>query len=211
MKTAFLLVLCSLSALSQENGAYVIASGDSAATISQKFQISTNELLANNPGLDFTRLWVGARVRISSPTNAANLANGLTFGNQSNSFVDASRLGMTVTTNDTSFFERIKKAVLANDIEWLSGAVSYPFVLRRSAGDILLRNRADFGKHSASILTPHLKSEVRNQSPASLFKNWQGLMIGNGVIWFSPVQEKAGEDWKYRIIGINPEDRWSPK
>ena len=52
---------------------YVVAKGDSAAAICRKFQISQEELLANNPGLKVTRLLVGQRVKLPSQANAANL------------------------------------------------------------------------------------------------------------------------------------------
>ena len=111
-----------------------------------------------------------------------------------------------ITVSDKAFFEKIKKAVLADDDEWFSGVVvSYPFVLRLGKAEIKLKNKADFKEHAALIFTTQLKSIVQKQSADSLFKNWQGIMIGNGEIWFSEVGEKTGNGnvWVYRIIGIN--------
>ncbi len=118
-----------------------------------------------------------------------------------------------VTLADKQFLAEIKLAVSSRDIEWLSQAVHYPLVLRCSDRKLTLRNAADFRKHSATILSPHLKAGVQSQSPDSLFKNWCGVMIGNGVIWFERLGDKTeeGEKWVHRIIGINPEDRSPPK
>jgi hypothetical protein len=110
-----------------------------------------------------------------------------------------------ITVSDKAFFEQIKKAVLADDVEWFSEAVSYPIVLRPGKGEIKLKNKNDFKEHAALIFTTHRKSVVRNQLPDSLFKNWQGVMIGDGEIWFSEVGKKTenGNVWVYRIIAIN--------
>lgn len=64
-----------------------------------------------------------------------------------------------VTATDKAFFGRSQKAVMTNDIEWLSGAISYPLVLKQSAGNITLNNSGDFKQHSASIL-PQINSLV---------------------------------------------------
>src|SRR5216117_2923308 len=44
-------------------GVYVITKGDTVAKIAAKFQISTSDLMAINPGLDAFRLLVGQRIR----------------------------------------------------------------------------------------------------------------------------------------------------
>jgi hypothetical protein len=119
---------------------------------------------------------------------------------------EADARGFSVTASDKAFFEQIKNAVLTDDVEWFSGAVvSYTFVLRLDKGEIKLKNKADFKEHVALIFTTQLKSIVQKQSADSLFKNWQGVMIGDGEIWFSEVGEKTGNGnvWVYRIIGIN--------
>lgn len=110
-----------------------------------------------------------------------------------------------VTAADKAFFEQIRKAILTEDVKWFSEAIGYPIVLRTSSGEIKLKDKRDFKEHSALVFNARLKSTVRKQSPDSLFKNWQGVMIGNGEIWFSEVGEKTntGTVWVYRIIGIN--------
>lgn len=113
-----------------------------------------------------------------------------------------------LTVEDKAFLEQIKKAVLAGDAEAFSSLISYPVAIRPNSKTIKLQGPADVKRHSAAIFTERLKSAVQSQTPDSLFKNWRGVMIGNGEIWFSQVLEKdgQGENWKYRIIGINPEE-----
>jgi hypothetical protein len=44
---------------------YVVERGDSVTSISRKFQVSALAILANNPGLNPSRLWVGQRLRLT--------------------------------------------------------------------------------------------------------------------------------------------------
>lgn len=111
-----------------------------------------------------------------------------------------------ITTSDKAFFESIRNAILANDVEWLSIAVSYPIVLRSSKGEFKLENKGDLKARFTLIATPRVKSVVRNESPASLFKNWQGVMVGNGEIWFSEIaqtDEQGHQRWVQKIVALN--------
>lgn len=110
-----------------------------------------------------------------------------------------------VTPSDKVFFGQIKKAVLEDDVAWFSEAVSYPITLKTDKGTLKLANKKALEAQAALIFTEHFKTVVKNQSTNELFKNWQGVMIGRGDIWFSEVIEKtkSGEATVYRIIAIN--------
>jgi hypothetical protein len=58
-----------------------------------------------------------------------------------------------VTAADKAFFEQVRKAVLTNDIKWLSEAVSYPVVLKTGKTEYKLKNKEDFGAR-ASLIQP---------------------------------------------------------
>jgi len=112
----------------------------------------------------------------------------------------------SLTAEDKDFFEHIKAAVLADDAVWLSTNISYPLKL----GDTLtLQNTTNFLEQSTNIFNDHLKSVLRNQSADVLFKNWQGVMIGNGVVWFSETQDDSNKEAPlvYRITAINQLNR----
>jgi hypothetical protein len=110
-----------------------------------------------------------------------------------------------ITTSDKAFFEQIRNSILTDDIDWLAKSVAYPIVLRPAGNEIAVRNKHDLKKRSKLILNEHLKSVVRTQSPDTLFKNWQGVMIGDGEIWYSKIIEKGREKrgWVLRVIAIN--------
>ncbi len=201
-----------VTALSVDNNTiYVVSKGDSFTGICQKFQISKDELLASNPGLNPARLAVGQRVKIPAKMDSTNRTGSAsqtpTPKGEGRSEEGTTSSMYPVTLQDKKFLEQIKKAVLTNDVEWLSGVVSYPLGIKQNGKTITLNNSSDFKKYATTILTAHLKSAVQNQLPDSLFKNWQGVMIGNGAIWFSAIKETPDDDWRHRIIGINPEHR----
>jgi hypothetical protein len=116
-----------------------------------------------------------------------------------------------VSPSDQAFFKQAQRAVLTDDVEWLSRALSnYPFTVKLKAGQIKLKNKEDLKKHAKTIFNAKLKDAIRNQSSNSLFKNWQGVMIGDGEIWFSEIGQtnEHGTAWVQRIIAINvPQDR----
>jgi hypothetical protein len=115
------------------------------------------------------------------------------------------REGCTINASDKAFFEQIRNAILKDDIDWLANSITYPIVLRPNGRKIAVSNKRDLKKRAKLILNEHLKSLVSTQYPDTLFKNWQGVMIGDGEIWFSEVVDKEQEKqgWVFRIIAIN--------
>jgi hypothetical protein len=111
----------------------------------------------------------------------------------------------SITASDKAFFEQVRKAVLSDNMKSFAQLVSYPILIRTSKGDIKANNQNDLTKQSAIVLSERVKTVFRNQSADLLFKNWHGIMVGAGEIWFSEVAEKAGknEHWVYRVIAIN--------
>ena len=113
----------------------------------------------------------------------------------------------SITASDKDFFGQIRNAVLTDNIDWFAKAVAYPIALRSGGHEITVRNKQAFKKRAKLVFNEHLKSVVRSQSADTLFKNWQGVMIGDGVIWFSEVIEKGQKQqgWVFRIVAINLE------
>jgi len=110
-----------------------------------------------------------------------------------------------VTPADKAFFELIRSSILSTNIESLSQAISYPILVRTGSRELKLRSKKDLKEQAAFIFSARLKAVVQKQSPDELFKNWQGVMVGDGEIWFSPVGEGSGSEhrWVYRILALN--------
>jgi hypothetical protein len=103
------------------------------------------------------------------------------------------------------FVAALQNAVRADDKNWLADHMSYP-VNYFGKRKVVIRNRAAFIGNYSAFLSPKLRASVLAQDPASVFENWQGVMIGGGNqnIWVTRVGD--AENAPYQIITINDAD-----
>jgi len=97
------------------------------------------------------------------------------------------------------FFETLQKAMAAGDKAAVAALVDYPFQARIGGKAVKLRDAAHFIADYDKIVTPKVKQAVAGQAYSDLFANWQGVMIGDGEVWFSGV----GADNVIKITAIN--------
>lgn len=86
-----------------------------------------------------------------------------------------------------TFFEKLKKAVAENDKEAVASMVEYPFKARINGKAVTVRDAAHFAADYDKVFTAKVKEAVANQTYPNLFANWQGVMIGDGEVWFSGI------------------------
>jgi len=98
-----------------------------------------------------------------------------------------------------SFFDALKAAIAADNKAAVAAMVDYPFQARINDKSVKLRDKAHFIADYDKIVTPKVKSAIEKQTYATLFANWQGVMIGDGEIWFSGV----GDGNAIKITAIN--------
>jgi len=103
------------------------------------------------------------------------------------------------------FIVELQKAVQAGDKNWMAAHLHLPV---RYFGEKtqLIRSRAWFLKHYATVMGPELKASVLAQDPEKYFENDQGLMVGEGSrnIWFQDFGDMgAGRGVHFEIITIN--------
>lgn len=97
------------------------------------------------------------------------------------------------------FFDRLQKAVGSDDKAVVAAMVDYPFQARINGKAVKLRDEAHFVADYDMIVTSKVKRAIASQTYATLFANWQGVMIGDGEVWFSGV----GDAETIKIIAIN--------
>jgi hypothetical protein len=112
-----------------------------------------------------------------------------------------------LTDADKAFYMRIKRAVLAEDFDSFSEAISYPMDIHLKQGKVTIKNKKQLKRYKWLFFGPQFKKIFQTQSKDALFKNWQGVMIGRGDIWFGEIDESGGRsgspEWIYKIITIN--------
>lgn len=98
-----------------------------------------------------------------------------------------------------AFFDALKKAIATDDKAAVAAMVDYPFQGRINGKAVKLRDTAHFVADYDKIVTAKVKDAVARQAYATLFANWQGIMIGDGEVWFSGV----GDADVIKITAIN--------
>lgn len=83
-----------------------------------------------------------------------------------------------------AFLHSLQKGVAANDSSAVAGLINYPLRVNAPSGTYMVKSRAAFLGRYRQIFTPKVRDAIRAQVADSLFANWQGVMIGNGEVWF---------------------------
>jgi hypothetical protein len=104
-----------------------------------------------------------------------------------------------------NFFYELQAAVAAHAREQVAAMISYPLKARVHGRVLQLRNPQQFDAHYDELLPPKTQDLIAQQSFDSLFANSQGVMIGNGQIWFAGVcTDELCSARPIRIIAFNP-------
>ncbi|MGK9236217.1 hypothetical protein KXS07_30640 [Inquilinus limosus] len=102
------------------------------------------------------------------------------------------------------FFTKLKKAVAESDKETVASMIDYPFQARINGKAAKVRDQEHFVADYDQIVTPKVKNAVAKQTYETLFANWQGVMIGDGEVWFSGICNDAKcNKSTVRITAIN--------
>lgn len=98
------------------------------------------------------------------------------------------------------FAKRVRRQILDGDFESIADEIAYPITVDgNSYADRKAFLEAGFVKDpNASFL-----DAIRNETGELMFCNWQGIMLGNGEIWFSEVLNRDGSSQGLKITGIN--------
>ena len=72
----------------------------------------------------------------------------------------------------------------------------------------VVRSRAELLRRYREVFNENVIRAVKAQEPDTLFANWQGVMLGDGQIWFSGVcagkdRDTACADKTIKVITVN--------
>ena len=106
---------------------------------------------------------------------------------------------------ETAVILALQAAIRTDDKDWFVANMHFPV---RYFGETkqTIRSKEWFLRHYDTIIGPKLKANLLAQDPEHYFKNYQGLMVGDGGhnIWFADFGD--GNGIKYEIITINNSD-----
>jgi hypothetical protein len=102
------------------------------------------------------------------------------------------------------FFAKLKKAVAEGDKETVASMIDYPFQARLKGKAVKIRDQKHFVADYDQVVTAKVKDAVAKQTYPTLFGNWQGVMIGDGEVWFNGIcSDDSCKQQTVRIIAIN--------
>jgi hypothetical protein len=76
--------------------------------------------------------------------------------------------------------------------------IHFPITVKISGKKQVLKSKEALLKNYAQAFNSNVKDAILKQKTSDLFVNWQGIMIGNGQIWFRPMP-----DGQLKIVAIN--------
>jgi hypothetical protein len=98
-----------------------------------------------------------------------------------------------------AFLASLKAAVKAQDKHKVAGMVQYPLLVNMSKGHKKMKNAAQFIAEYDRLFTAPIRKAIEEQTPACLFANWQGVMIGDGEVWF---EEQPHGSMKIKTLNL---------
>jgi len=107
-----------------------------------------------------------------------------------------------------AFIAELQAAIRNDDKAWLADHLHLPVNYFGKTKQVI-DSKEWFLKHCTTVIGPELKANVLKQDPNSYFKNYQGVMVGDGGrnIWLDDFgDEGAGVPARFEIITINNSD-----
>lgn len=96
-------------------------------------------------------------------------------------------------TNTVNNFAGSIKSYITNENKTeLAKLINYPIEVYVKDERTTIENADEFILHYDDIITPSFKNAISNCSTKFMFNNYQGVMLGNGEIWFTEIYEKDG-------------------
>lgn len=105
----------------------------------------------------------------------------------------------------SDFLRRLQSAVTSHNAAAIAAVTQFPLTVNGKPGP---KTPDEFTQQFDAIFTAKVRGAILTQSPATLFANWHGMMIGRGEVWFSALCDEDGaaggcKNRRIRIVSIN--------
>lgn len=107
-----------------------------------------------------------------------------------------------VPAGDRAFLSEVMTAVEAKDARWLAAHAALPMIVGTGSDQRVVRSNAEFASIMAGLLTAERWAAMKAAAHRPLFKNWRGMMLGDGVLWFDSFAGADNEVPKYLILAL---------
>lgn len=100
-------------------------------------------------------------------------------------------------TEVTDFLVKLQNKAKLRDAKSLGEFISFPVRVNHKGTLKKIHSLSDFNSIASEVITSNVIDVILNQKPEEIFCNYQGIMLGDGEIWFAKIKGKTG------IITIN--------
>jgi hypothetical protein len=109
------------------------------------------------------------------------------------------------TKEERAFICNLQTAVKNNDKRWIAARIFYPITVNVNGRNKEIKDIREFEKYYTYIINGDVKQAVLRQDINNLFKNSEGVMIGNGEIWIMTAKFTKSHPQSVLIVTINNE------
>jgi hypothetical protein len=104
-----------------------------------------------------------------------------------------------------TFLEKLQTAVRTADKNKVAELIRYPISAYRGAKLVSIASPEELIRNYDWIFYPQLRNVLEEATPAKLFANSGGVMIGRGQIWFGKIcEDPRCTKYTVKVITINP-------
>jgi hypothetical protein len=114
----------------------------------------------------------------------------------------AQNSGYEITPADKEFLADVLAAVEKKDAAWIARHTLLPVAVGSGKERRMVKSEEEFRKVVARALTPEIAERMRTDAKEPLFKNWRGVMLGDGILWFTQRRASEKEPRRYVILAI---------
>jgi uncharacterized membrane protein YeiB len=107
--------------------------------------------------------------------------------------------GPELAQKSRSFLAELQTAVTNGDKTKVATMISYPMLVIHGSSRTKIKTKAELLSKYETIFDDRIRRAIAQQSARCLFGNYQGVMIGNGEVWFTEQPHGA-----MKIITVNP-------
>ena len=104
------------------------------------------------------------------------------------------------------FFYKLKEATRLNDKDWFAENTLYPITISRGKDKILIKNKKKFKQNYKLLINELVKKAIMCQKFDDLFVNWNGIMVGQGAVWFESIYEGSKNSNNFEITPAKEKD-----
>lgn len=102
------------------------------------------------------------------------------------------------------FVKRFKTTLNRGNKEWVADHIQYPIKTKDVSGKpVMIKSRAQMLKEFDKIFYPAFIEQIKHLCACNMFSNYEGVMLGNGQLWFANSPESTDKKFDFVIITIN--------